>query len=183
MEKIELINSSIDDLYKNNNIHNKKQKMPNWCENSLDITGDSSDIKTLVDCELSFQKLHPCPFIDTDGNSHDGWLDWCLDNWGTKWNRSEHSVCYSFEEETPTKVSFELLTAWSPCREILQYLTEKMPSLNIVHRYYECGMDFAGECHYKNGVMSEIEVNQTDFIREYFNDEYGDETDDNENEV
>lgn len=165
--------------------------MPNWCENSLDITGDSSDIKTLVDCAFSFQKLHPCPFIDSDGNSHDGWLDWCLDNWGTKWNRSEHYVgCsltpYSFKEETPTKVSFDLLTAWSPCRKILLYITKKMPSLNIVHRFYECGMDFVGECHYKNGVMSEIEVNQTDFIREYFNDEYeeaDDETtseDDNE---
>ena len=58
------------------------------------------------------------------------WYDWCIDNWGTKWNALEPVWL------DDTHVTFE--TAWSYADPILRKLSRKYPSLKIY-------VDFADE--------------------------------------
>ena len=141
--------------------------MPNWCNNSLTINEDSNDsiLDVLKDYfndgnQLDFELIRPIPKelqgttsptpkdIDpkvqkmlVEKYGHDNWYDWCVDNWGTKWNCEVHYTdekCIGFS------------TAWSPpigAIKTLAILTGRDFRLT----YVEEGMDFCGEYFaYKN---------------------------------
>lgn len=143
--------------------------MPNWCQNHLTVEGNDSDIAKLVESEFDFQKLRPCPYMDDTDKPTKKWF-WCMQYWSTRKINTEH---IDWCNKTPTELSLKFDTAWSPCFELLKYLTAEMPSLTMVHRYFESGIDIAGECHYKDGVATEINIEQTTFVRQHFNSEYG----------
>ena len=141
--------------------------MPNWCNNTLTLNEDSNDsiLEVLKDYfnggnQLDFELIRPIPNelhgtisptpkdIDpkeqkmlVEKYGHDNWYDWCVDNWGTKWNCEVHYAdekCISFS------------TAWSPpigAIKTLAILTGRDFRLT----YVEEGMDFCGEYFaYKN---------------------------------
>ncbi len=58
---------------------------------------------------------------------HTTWYDWCLENWGTKWNAYETEVVCDTEDRL--EVAFQ--TAWSPPVPVYQDLAEKFPSLDV----------------------------------------------------
>ena len=86
-------------------------------------------------------------FIDRFGT--DNWYDWCVRNWGTKWN-----IVYTsdFEEipiddmfsEEQSELSYSFDTAWSPPEPIYRYLQDKFGSLDIDWEYVDEGWNFAG---------------------------------------
>ena len=63
--------------------------MPNWCENTLTVTGEENEVQLFkdlakpkdqkMDSELSFESLYPI----ADKND---WYHWCIAHWGTKWD-------------------------------------------------------------------------------------------------
>ena len=66
--------------------------MPNWCYNTLTLTGISDDIhkfymknknndENITDGILDFSKSVPRP-----KEQKENWYDWNCPNWGTKWN-------------------------------------------------------------------------------------------------
>jgi len=68
------------------------QGMPNWCTNSLTLTGKKEWIDALTkkmetDDEDIFMYLRPC-MEDAEWYS-DKWYSWNCDNWGTKWDANE----------------------------------------------------------------------------------------------
>ena len=156
--------------------------MPNWCENILEIDGDVDDISKIVESKLEFQKLRPCPYIDDKGEPlHNAWHTWCLLHWGVKWEINQNTLIMDMSDAVPTQLKLEFPTAWGPCCEILRYLTEIMPSLSIIHRYFEGGMHIAGEYHYKDGKITKIEINDKSvFISEHFDEDYKEFLDDEE---
>lgn len=106
--------------------------MPNWCNNILTITAiDDADIGTdiyqaLIPDEalkaeditayreegwgqlvFTFSKVYPLPekLINTGG-----WYNWCIDNWGTKWD----AACTYINKNEPKVLEFSYDTAWSP---------------------------------------------------------------------
>lgn len=141
--------------------------MPNWCNNVLILNEDSNDsiLKVLKDYidengNLVFDRIMPMPEelrgttsptpddMNEDTKKQlilkygaDNWWDWCVQNWGTKWEPD----CISADDG---HVSFS--TAWSPPIGIVKQLS-KLTGRDFRLTYIEEGMDFCGEYFsYKN---------------------------------
>jgi len=137
--------------------------MPNWCDNELTMEGTPEDVEKVfefmktAECEFDFNQAIPYPqkykemddererlgykeFHEKYGeNASDGYnaggYDWCIENWGTKWN-----ACEPHRERDV--MQFE--TAWSPPSPIVIALAKKFQSVSFYLEYFEGGMGFAG---------------------------------------
>jgi len=102
--------------------------MPNWVRNKLFIHGPTDRVKQCTldiasDNEhISFEKIFPRP-----KDIGDGWYDWSLENWGTKWDVSE-----TFEDENGY-ICFD--TAWSTPVELFNFLSERYTDLTFEISY------------------------------------------------
>ena len=117
------------------------QEMPNWCTNSLTLTGKKEWIDALVkvsetDDKDIFMYLRPC-MEDAEWYS-DKWYSWNCDNWGTKWDADNLEVG-SCDGEC-IELHFE--SAWSPPIALYEYLVEN--GWEVKAYYYEEGMQFCG---------------------------------------
>jgi hypothetical protein len=136
--------------------------MPNWCENEIEISGDKETILGLMkkvetgENVFDFNTVIPYPKeyadLDADGDVwgkgyNNGGYDWCVENWGTKWNTDNPYVC--FTAENSLIVSFQ--TAWSPSVPVTAELSRQFPSLTFTHRYEEGGMWFSGYSVFEDG--------------------------------
>ena len=75
---------------------------------------------------------------------HSSWYDWCIANWGTKWN------AYSFGECESNTLSF--CTAWSCAMPVMKKLSEMFPDVHF--NYAWADEDFGcnvGEVELQNG--------------------------------
>ena len=120
--------------------------MPNWCSNVLKITFADEDqqdsFMNKVDRvkkkkEGLFSQFIPMP---KELEETDGWYQWCLDNWGTKWD-VDHNDLRVKEKRGSVKLSFD--TAWGPPEEFYHWLQANL-HLQFEAFYFEPGMDFAG---------------------------------------
>jgi len=76
------------------------------------------------------------------------WYDWCVKNWGTKWN-----ACNTiYAEDCPDEIQFD--TAWSDVRELILKMSKLYPKITIEYDYAEEQAGYyAGRCVYKNGCL------------------------------
>lgn len=153
--------------------------MPNWCSNSLQITATTDKNRKLLD-ELEkqfdssdkaviFDMIKPTPLELLEGQ---GWYDWRVKNWGTKWDATILSA--SRKKDTAT-LYFE--TAWAPPIEIYRVLEEE--GFKVEATYVEQGMGYAG--HYKKG--EDFTDKAPDFLQNLYDEEtdtFTEETDDME---
>jgi hypothetical protein len=74
----------------------------------------------------------------------DNWYNWCLDNWGTKWNACESYL--TSNDEDGIEINFE--TAWGPASGIFELIEQKIAEeqwdITVSWFYDEPGMMFAG---------------------------------------
>lgn len=83
------------------------------------------------------------------------WYDWCVDNWGTKWNACETI----YNESTPNKVQFD--TAWSDVRGLIKELSKKHPENTFSYTYAEEQLGYyTGSCTCQNGEIISQRVNK-----------------------
>lgn len=133
--------------------------MPNWCTNTLTIYGGAKSIKEFKkkayrkvvenneikeETDLSFEQFLPIPLEKKE----DGWYDWCISNWGTKWDAC--SVCLE-PSNKKTQLIYTFDTAWSPPCNIVTEMSKQFPSLLFHLHYDEPSMQFAGIFEIKNG--------------------------------
>lgn len=88
-----------------------------------------------------------------NGFNHGGY-EWCLGNWGTKWNA--YTACVGYDE-----VTFQ--TAWNYPEPIFKALSKKFPDLIFEVEYAD--EDSGSNCGitaWKNGVEIERRDNKTD---------------------
>lgn len=110
--------------------------MPNWCYNTLTISGKPKDlhkfIKQVKDDErvFSFEKIIPMPESEKDN-----WYEWRVKNWGTKWNSNIEYDTFDNWEQGDIKVEFN--TAWSMPEPILLGVSKQHPKLYFELRCYE----------------------------------------------
>ena len=167
--------------------------MPNWCNNSITIRGaveSLSELKSVVDSgEGLLQAIKPIPealrdtvkgtgeeeqtvFVDGCNN----WYDWCVNNWGTKWDPEVH-LEYVDNGDGTAEITGWFDTAWSPPIEALHSLSQDWDSCYIELFYHESGMCFVGcwdsegaDDHYEyDGATSETVRNM---IPEYLVNEF-----------
>ena len=126
--------------------------MPNWCYNNVKISFDSENEQELRD-KVRFDKDLFCQFAPMPESVGDGWYEWNISNWGTKWDAQPFDI--NWEDDC---VTFQLETAWSPPLGFY----EKMEQLGYeIDAYYlEEGMAFIGyyeagfDDYYEYGNMS-----------------------------
>jgi hypothetical protein len=147
--------------------------MPNYCNNVVEIRGPAASVKALVDHKLDFMKIHPYPKAlditagregaddspeqirlvaaeesNLEKYGHKNWYDWCVNNWGTKWNAGGDNdamqVDYDEDVDNQGTALFQFDTAWAPPLGVLEKLMETHPELSIECRYHEPGVGFFG---------------------------------------
>lgn len=130
--------------------------MPNWCENTLIVTGSNDRVKQFIaenikqvddDTIFNFNNLHPCP-------NEDDWYNWRIANWGTKWE----GVIYD-TKITDNELVIGFNSAWSPPEGWVRYVAENhYPDLHFHLSFLETG---AGFCGVLKGQGTEIFSNAT----------------------
>lgn len=72
------------------------------------------------------------------------WYDWCIQNWGTKWNS------YSFAFRDEDTIQFD--TAWSRPESIIRKLAESYPNLTVDHWWADEDIGYnTGHVCYEDG--------------------------------
>ena len=141
--------------------------MPNWCQNSLFVEGSEDDIAFFrsqwMNDYLQFEDFVPIP-----EDQKENWYDWCVKNWGTKWDIGEEQ---KLEEEFDTSLRIAFDTAWSPPLLWLEKVAAEYPSLYFALSYHEGGMCFAGYRNFKNGKQDmdiyEIWTSEKEYAKKY----------------
>ena len=150
--------------------------MPNWCDNTIEITGNAETIKKLkefvgrplmYDGEevkeplYSLANIMPStpdatPMLGEMSKSggHEDWYHNNINSWGTKWDVFGNVQMGHYEEGNES-LSYSFDSAWSPPTPTTERLSEIFPELIIVHTYYETGCDFWGIETYKAGEMTD----------------------------
>lgn len=152
--------------------------MPNWCSNSLHLAHDKPEmieraVKAAGDGRLLFEFV-PCPqaliYTDESWSADDAlqaeidakreanmaeygyasWYDWCISNWGCKWDVE----CHVVEREDANNAFLAFDSAWSPPIEFY----EQMEQLGFVVEayWYEPGMMFCGMR--EDGITDDYEI-------------------------
>ncbi len=139
--------------------------MPNHVTNILRFTGDAKTVQAMREAVaftnhpgcIDFGKVLPVPENIYMGNlgqaerqlyGKNNWYDWCLANWGTKWN------AYDFPDIAPTDGSFRFNTAWNAPHPVIQKLSEMYPDLTIHHLWADEDIGSnCGEKTYKAGQV------------------------------
>jgi hypothetical protein len=146
--------------------------MPNWNENKLSIMDCSPELESyLKENGLSFNKIKPTPSELLEGN---GWYDWRLENWGTKWDLSEQEQREVADQLISESADFQatFMTAWSPPLEAIAALSEMFPNDQFTLDYFESGCWFAGTAIISEGQIDDNQVDDadvTEFAKENFN--------------
>lgn len=102
-----------------------------------------------------------------------GWYDWSIDNWGTKWDLSETNVEF---DVGGAGISYSFETAWGPPEPAVAAMSRLFPNLRFEHTYEEGGMQFAGIVEYEHGMevsRRETDDKDPDSYHKFLRDEFG----------
>lgn len=138
--------------------------MPNWSSNALIVKSNGSK-EADRDLANFLERIHaakddrehgilnpfiPCPPALLAG---EGWYDWRIKNWGTKWDVGYDNVTFVTENHMTFK------TAWSPPMKWIETVSKEYPRLVFEVAYSEQGMAFAGVAEIQDGeTISEDEI-------------------------
>jgi hypothetical protein len=147
--------------------------MPNWCSNSVQVAGPKEFIQGLAAAatagdfckfikpvpetltntaagsfsdaaDQTAQELREKSNLDKYGYRH--WYDFCVAEWGTKWDVGGEDTYVEVTENLETGkwiLNFSFDSAWSPPIEIYEALAELEHEVEAY--YYEPGMAFCGK--------------------------------------
>ena len=148
--------------------------MPNWCNNSINISGSTETIKALWDEANKegsglLNAMKPMP-KELDGTTSptpqegqagykgpqpkidgfDNWYDWRVQNWGTKWDIDPgEGLEFTDNGDGTAQISGWFESAWAPPIQAYDTFLDDMDGCSLTADYHEPGMDFAGI--YDNG--------------------------------
>jgi len=127
--------------------------MPNWCMNTVTITGDADKVAAIEAAAKNDSLLeHLAPIGEWDYGT-------AVETWGTKWDISGPDV--QIEEDGKTMhLNFD--SAWGPPTEAYEKYIEKNPDMSIEASYYESGMCFIGWYNSSEELNESFEIDFAD---------------------
>jgi hypothetical protein len=166
--------------------------MPNWCNNNLILEHDDPAMikraydalergeflnefipvpQELKDTVSGFHgdadeqaKLEAQTRANIDKFGYGNWYDYCVGEWGTKWDVGEQGCSDIHPEGRMLHTSFD--SAWSPPVNAYEKLEEL--GFRVEAMFYEGGMSYAGT--YSDGYDNTVELNglsANDIERDY----------------
>lgn len=147
--------------------------MPNWCNNTITIQGSTETVKTLWETATAvdgdnteyglLNAMVPMPEALRDTTSPDpqpgqanykgpqpkvdgftNWYDWCVANWGVKWDVSTEGLEFTDNGDGTAKITGWFDSPWGPPLEAVSKFSEDMDGVHIELFYEESGMCFVG---------------------------------------
>lgn len=147
--------------------------MPNYCSNVVTFRHEDPEmIRRVVDGYASeglFAEFRPCPdqLINTIAGSygdpeqqarleqqerdnvaqfgHKNWYDWCVANWGTKWDVTQDAGGDAEMSDDQLEVRLSFDSAWSPPIAFYQHMESL--GFQVDAFYHEPGVGFCGRYH------------------------------------
>jgi hypothetical protein len=119
--------------------------MPNWNSNDITINGPKEKIRALwaaAQAEGSglLNAMKPMPKELLEG---DGWYDWAVANWGTKWDVNMEGL-QLIEGVDGCSIVGYADSAWSPPIEAFQAYAAANDDVYMEIKYFEPGIGFVG---------------------------------------
>ena len=132
--------------------------MPNWCENSLVVTGPErvlaawvSNVKRNLGSEIGLFETFCAPAYNEDKSN---WYDAQCAAWSTKWDVPINDLNMEVSDDM---VSMSFDTAWSPPLGWMNTMSRDWPSLTFALAFEEGGMCFMGYSIMRDGDSYEAE--------------------------
>ena len=155
--------------------------MPNWCNNTLTLTHKDPAMitraKDALDRGEFLSEFCPMPrelgdaiangqpdAVMIEKYGYSSWYDYCVNEWGTKWDVGEDGATDIHPDGTMLNTYFD--SAWSP--PIGAYEKLEQLGFTVDAYYYEGGMAYAGTYHDGNEDSISLEGMTADQVeREY----------------
>ena len=133
--------------------------MPNWVTNYVNICHDDpaklAEFKAIyAECSTFepnekrlFSFYLPCP---AELLENGGWYDWCVQNWGTKWDACHLQPLIEMDADNTIYLQFE--TAWSPPIAFFEFLKDrgfeiKAEYVDEAYNFIGCWNDGSDDCY------------------------------------
>ena len=141
--------------------------MPNWCYNSLTISGTNENVNLIYDTidnlkdnEGIFVGLIGLGDVDEVEYHNGGWYEHNLQRFGTKWDVSkDYLLDFNIEDigNNETKLHISFSTAWSPPDNFVLAFTEKYQvSVDIQSEEGGCDYFFNGTAYKGEWLVKEV---------------------------
>ena len=100
-----------------------------------EITEEAEDrfLQMRTDVDKDTFALGKKAFLNEQEFGFSNWYDWCVANWGTKWNACGYED--GVDKSTPNTLRF--LTAYGPPHPVIAKLAAMYPDLDFVHEWAE----------------------------------------------
>ena len=158
--------------------------MPNWCNNTITISGPKDKIKAIWDKAneedgglLSAMVPQPDNMFHGDLGEKErkeceakgipNWYDWSVANWGTKWDVSTEGL-ELVEDGDDAQITGYFDSAWAPPIPAYYTFLEANEDCSIWASYEEGGMDFCGIFEDQEDIyMEDIHTEVMDVLTGY----------------
>lgn len=114
--------------------------MPNWCDNTLTITGNTETLVELKDVIESNDN----GLLEAIKPIGEWEYDTAVESWGTKWDVSTEGLEFKDNGDGTSTIQGWFSSAWSPPLEAFNSLASDWDSCYIELKYFEPGCDFIG---------------------------------------
>jgi hypothetical protein len=129
--------------------------MPNWCKNTLQVSGPAPDVKRFRDLgkkagytDLSLHAFYPLP-----GEEAENWYNWCTRHWGTKWD-----IDAELKIATDDYLEYSFESAWAPPDAWLEEVSKQFPALAFRLQYDEPDQALTGVVTVQGGIVRDEPV-------------------------
>jgi Ferredoxin-like domain in Api92-like protein len=144
--------------------------MPNWCDNTLSISGPADKVDAFMEGVLATEKIseNGRPSILKAWAPLDGEWEYekAIEHWGVKWSDNVREFDPSNGGCEHDTLNFE--TPWGPPIAGIEKVSKAFPELTFSLAWVEFGMAFYGMALFKNG---ECDIREEGDLPDFY---YGD---------